>query len=359
MKPIPIRRRAHARRGRTALVWAVAAFLFLQVALAVAVEGWLPELREPVYARKVSRLGQRVRAAPGAPVVLMLGTSRTAYGLHARYLEQRLARDTGAPAVVFNFGIGGAGPVAELLRLRRLLAEGPRPDLLLVEVMPPLLAGQDPVPPEARWLDPATVRIGELPVLKQLHVPVGEFRHQWWLARPLPWYAYRLNILSYLAPNWLPFQYRAEEFRALDEAGWTAAPPRPGDLETGLRNVQDTYAPYLNGFRLGGPACQALRETLDLCRRNRVNTALVVMPETTYFRSWYPPDALPQLRSYLEGLSREYAVPLIDARTWIGDADFLDAQHLLPRGARRFTRRLEPEVLALLRRDLARTAAGK
>ena len=40
--------------------------------------------------------------------------------------------------MLFNFGMVGAGPLVELVVLRRLLAEGVRPDLLLVEVLPPL-----------------------------------------------------------------------------------------------------------------------------------------------------------------------------------------------------------------------------
>jgi hypothetical protein len=71
---------------------------------------------------------------------------------------------------------------------------------------------------------------------------------------------------------------------------------------------------------------------------------LVLMPEGSEFRSWYPPSELPQIESFLGALQREYQVPLVDARTWIADDDFADSHHLLLPGAAQFTKRLGQEV---------------
>src|SRR5205085_2304077 len=60
-------------------------------------------------------------------------------GLVARpSLSQRLGR----PLLLLNLGVAGAGPVINLLNLRRLLAEGVRPDLVLIELMPGYLDQQ-------------------------------------------------------------------------------------------------------------------------------------------------------------------------------------------------------------------------
>ena len=48
-----------------------------------------------------------------------------------------MQRPVGAAGpVVFNYGILGAGPVLELLTLRRLLADGVHPDCIIVEAWP-------------------------------------------------------------------------------------------------------------------------------------------------------------------------------------------------------------------------------
>ena len=57
---------------------------------------------------------------------------------------------------VFNFGVIGAGPITELLSLRKMLREGIVPDFLLIEVLPPFLAGQVKPPAEACWFLPCT-----------------------------------------------------------------------------------------------------------------------------------------------------------------------------------------------------------
>src|SRR5262249_33484984 len=58
--------------------------------------------------------------------------------------------------LLFNFALGGSGPLKELVCLRRLLREGVRPRLVCVELAPPLLArGNDPreavVPERQDW----------------------------------------------------------------------------------------------------------------------------------------------------------------------------------------------------------------
>jgi hypothetical protein len=337
-----------------------------QLGLAVAIDRWLPHFRDPFYAYKAARLRDRVLGTPARPLtVVMLGSSRTGCGLRGGLLEEQLPGQLGRPAVVFNLGIAGAGPVTELLSFQRLRAEGIRPDLLLVEVLPPLLAGQTPAPAEAEWLHADRLWLHELALLGRYNFPTDRLFRDWWQAWPVPCYGHRFAILSRLAPRLLPMQYRQDWSRFCDASGWAGITlDASWTLEQRRRAVERTQREYSScflGFRLGGPACQALRELLEACRRDGIATALVVMPEGTEFRSWYPPPVWEQIEQFLGELSREYDAPLINAREWVGDEHFSDSHHLLTSGATVFTRRLGREVLQPLlagQRRATELAAG-
>ena len=87
--------------------------------------------------------------------------------------------------------------------------------------------------------------------------------------------------------------------------------------------------------------------------------ALVLMPEGPSFRALYPARAWPEVRAWVGSLSARQAAPLVDARAWLPEEEFLDSHHLLPGGAARFTRRLGREfLLPLLRRCGGALARG-
>jgi hypothetical protein len=52
-----------------------------------------------------------------------------------------------------------------------------------------------------------------------------------------------------------------------------------------------------------------------------------------------------QVERFLNRLAEETAVPIIDARDWIADEDFSDANHLRVPGATAFTERFVREAL--------------
>jgi hypothetical protein len=81
-----------------------------------------------------------------------------------------------------------------------------------------------------------------------------------------------------------------------------------------------------------------------LCRQQNIATTLLVMPEGPEFQSWYAPAARAEIDTYLSRLSRDYGIPLIDARSWLPDTAFFDSHHLHPDGATAFTQRFERAV---------------
>ena len=353
-------RRPPAARSRSALLAGLLAFAALQAGLAVAVEGWLPELRDPFYVYKAARLRRRLATSRPRPLaVVMVGSSRTTFALKGGDVEPRLGEEVGEPVALYNFGLIGAGPLTELLTLRRLLADGVRPDLLLVEIHPCLLAGD--VPWEVRRLTAGRVYRREISFLARYGAPRRELRRDWWLSEAVPWYALRFALVSRTVPSRLPWQLRQDLFRAADNSGWVESPlppPTPEVRRRALDQARREYYATLQNFRLGTGPCQAVREILETCGREHIAAALVWVPEGPVFRGWYTPQAEAQTRAFLKECHRTYGVPLVDAREWVPEEEFSDSHHLRPPGARRFTERLAREALPPLVRGLARSSGG-
>lgn len=344
--------RQRTRRARATLYCSLVGFAFLQLALGVSIELWLPQFRDPYYGQRINLLRLRtVAAAPPPFTVLMLGTSRTRNGLLGKSLERQLRQAQGRPIVVFNFGQNSAGPMTELFNLKRLLADGIHPDLLLVEVLPPLLCEQEAFDEAGELRLPAhRLRSDDLPLVERYGRPSrSNIRREWWQATLVPWYSHRLKILSSVAPLLISRESRYEGIDHLDDtcsfdldSPRSRVAPDPGGVQyaRALERAHDEYYPGLANFHLGGRNCEALGELLTLCRESNVSTALVLMPEGPLFRSWYRPEDWTAIENYLGEIGRAYRTPVINCRTWIAEEDFLDSHHLRRQGAAEFTRHL-------------------
>jgi hypothetical protein len=343
-------------------VTALLLFLLSQLAFAITLEHWQPELRDPEFGYKVKQLLGRLEEQPRRPLVLVLGSSRTGVGLRPEVLD-RISLPGGQSPIVFNFGLTASGPVMELLCFHRLLEEGIHPDWLVVEVMPPLLNQQATGPEGADWIDARRATWSDLTLLRryagsrepaeasQEGSPSLPLYRQWCRARLFPWFSQRIYVLSRYAPNWVPWQSRQDLWQAVDRSGWLPymrSSVAAEEYHRGLERAHQEYGPYLSDFEVTEIPDRALREILDTCQRKRISPLLMLMPEANAFRNWYPPRARDRLDQYLANLSEEYGVPLIDARTWMEDAAFTDGHHLLPTGATSFTHRFGREVFPLL-----------
>jgi hypothetical protein len=332
------------------LLWGIATFIVLQLGMAVAIETFMPDWRDPVYGIKFRRLTQRTVAAPmRGPTVVMVGSSRVEHGLLAHNLEDQLSAACGQRVVAFNFGLSGAGPVTEQLVVRRMLAAGIRPDLLLIEVLAPALAGQI-APGEMGRLTPDRLYLNELAVMARYGPSLGDLRSEWWQGWPVPAFSHRYAILARTAPQLLPGRVPSDSLSHIDAWGVGELPTMPTRAAY-RRNVElmlASYRPSLTGFHIGGPACAGLRDLLELCRRERLQPMLVLMPEGRPFRALYSEDAWEQIVTFLGGLSREFDAPLVNGRDWVADEQFTDSHHLLPGGAAVFTDRLGREHIAPL-----------
>jgi hypothetical protein len=325
----------------------------LQGLLGLAVEFWLPDVRDPEYAGKLERLRARRAEAPDRPLVLCLGSSRTLTGLQAG----RLSEPADHPrALVFNFGVTGGGPVLQLVCLKRLLASGIRPDLLVVEILPAVYNQAGTRPLEEDWFHGARLRSGELTGLDPYHSRPSRLVRQWAKSRLLPYHRHQGCLRAYLDPHAPDSDGDPHDACAfVDGHGWRptfrkgVSDERRAELtEVAYEHYRDACGP----FRLAPQAAQALRDILECCRQAGIPAALLVMPEGPRFQSFYPPPTRAGIDAFITRLSREYHVPLIDARGWVDESGFWDSHHLLPTGAATFTDRFEREALRPLLANL-------
>jgi hypothetical protein len=334
-------------------------FFLLQLGLIIKIDHGALRFRDLAYAEKITRLRHRTDEAPARPLtVVMLGSSRTVFGLKAGRLEKPLADALGRSVVVFNFAMYDSGPLMNLVTLRRMLADQVLPDLLLVEVLPPALTDK-PHTLEINRVSPEQLGWNDIKLLERYGMARRNMQRDWWAAYPVPWYSHRFAIVSWFAPGFLPLRLRVDYFSGIDDSG-SVEPPAylasAAQRAAALEKARVEYADYLTDFHLGGPPCQALRESLELCRKENIPVALVLMPEGTQFRSWYQAEDWKRIEQFLADLSHEFAAPVINAREWIADEDFIDSHHLRSSGAVKFTDRLGRDVLPeLLREKLTAT----
>lgn len=342
------RPRRMRRTGRAVLVWSLGWFVVAQLAFLLIAE----HLRPALIANELTkwpRLRQLVADHPERPLVLMFGSSRTAWALRAADLDGMAGPD-GRPLLVYNFGMPTAGPIHQRMYLRDLLAEGIRPRLLLVEFTLPLLSrAHRGCYTEESMTKGAWTSLRQQRELRPYFAHPGRMLRAWIEARTVPWYAFRADLHEDLR-----FAYEGQKrefFCPPDEYGWRPLPRQAPSAEERASTwwlAVSMYGPGLSDFRLGTGPLRALREILGICRRERIPVALVVMPEGSPFRGLYSARATTAMHDILKELRDRYQVPVINARRWIADEDFEDTHHVLLRGADLFTSRLRGEIRRLL-----------
>jgi hypothetical protein len=289
----------------------------------------------------------------------MLGTSRTGYGFYSARVREQLAAELGGRAMAFNFGIPASGPVTHLTYLRRLLADGHRPDLLLVEVLPPTLADLPPIvdrisgevidgPLEARFFFGDRLRHNEVESVVGYGFPAEKTRRDWRRSVLVPWHQLRFPIMGRVTPSSLPWHLRYDWSRTEDPAGWTTPVVTnltPADAEAGLKRAAGEYGAILADLHPTGGGARALADLLALCREKNLPVRLVLMPESEGFRALYLPATTDRLYAFLARLEAEYGAPVVDARGWLPAGAFTDGHHMLRPGAEVFSDRLVRDAI--------------
>lgn len=343
--PFPPRRTALVGRGRVALLWGVALFLLAQVGLNLTlVTAW--PVRDPEYGRRLTALRQRLRERqPGRPLTLLMGSSRVAMNVRPGLMEIHQSR---SGPTVFNFGICRAGPMLQLRCLRRLLADGVRPDLVLAEMHFALLPwgkGEDGVIGLERlgWSD--------VQALAPEFERPGRLRRHWARAHAVPWYGLNAHLLAQWAPSLLDDEARRKTDEwGVDEWGWLAVPTFRADNPflplAARREIIDQagkiFVAVAGGVRISEHSRRMLTELTELCRDEGIQLAFLLQPDV--FLPSYSPAADRNLDGIYGRIARECGVPVIDLRDAAVADDFVDGSHMTDVGAARYTARFEAEL---------------
>jgi hypothetical protein len=334
-------------RGRSAIIWTVLFFALGQAALATWVHWCHPDVMDPDHNERLHRLQARLAESPRHPLVVILGSSRAANG----FRPEVIARDDPSSGLVFNFASLGCGPVRQWLTLRRLLASGVKPDLVLVETWP-LFWPQNGFFGEEPFLLVTDVYGSDLSILGKLYDKRWEAFTKLFQERVTPAIHYRANVL-YTAARWLlPREGCAElvighaGYVGLDSLGWLPGPGGPGIHEPGrLQWDRGLAQPILDHFAVDSHTDAAIHGLLEDCKVHGIRAAFVFLPESTPLRQWYPPGARTAVVEYLKRLQADCGTPVFDLREWMPDDSFGDYCHLTPQGAETFTARFDREVL--------------
>jgi hypothetical protein len=329
--------------------------LAIQFGLGICIDRFWAAKRDPDFHELQGIVRARQAEAPGRPLVLFLGSSRTKQALRAELLNE--PGDPSAPIVV-NSAISGGGPMMHQVLIRRWLVAGIRPDLIYLEIMPMSLSARQGAPIEEfqqTWRYDAE----EVTHLWKYYTEPTRLVGHWALARAFPCYHNQAELRDTLALD-IPLTGKKINAIGRDHYGWEASPAvtPPRDAERQSRESVEHYAFALNQPELAPGAVRALRDVLKLCADEGIPAVLVLPPEGSCFRSFAPDVEDRQIKEIHE-LAAEWSVAVIDARAWVDDDGFADGHHTTVEGADKFTRRFAREVLPSLRTDSHATGNGQ
>jgi hypothetical protein len=324
------------RHGRAAIVWGLVVYFAAIIAQAAGFDS-RPELYDIEYATRLALLRTRIAEAPDRPLLLVIGSSRTCMGFAPEQLPP-LTDASGAKVLPFNFGHVGAGPLMNLMDVSRMLADGIRPRWVFVEMMPTFVSH------EGMAFISLHTAARDLRVLRdymQWHRLYGDYalRRLWQAPR------YSGELMRAVAPDLAPDPpTTSSKLLPLGGCTYLKDDVTPADRERSTELARKNLQGFLQKFQVSPWADGATRTLLTRLRAEGIQTGLLLMPEGTILKSWYPPGAETQLNHYCAAVSRAYGAPVVDARTWLADDEMADQHHALKRGAAAFTARLGREV---------------
>ena len=339
--PSPVRIRTKRRRSARALAGFLTALFAMNAALSLLLEAGPAHLRDPEYGLRLKSLRERRRQFPDRRLTVILGSSRTAMGIRPDVYEATLDEPLDAP-LLFNMSMSGAGPILQLMMLERLLADGVRPDALLLEYWPALLRGDGPYR-EDRRVNAERLRASDDPIIAEYFTDPEATRTRMRADRLLPAWYHRRALLEQHWPSALPWSERTDgAWSTLDGWGWlpgrktyTAA-----QVERGWPHVAGFYGPLFHGYGIAALADRALRACFARCRELGIEMSWIALPESARFRTLMTPDAIRFSDEHRTRLQSEWNVPFVDGRAWADDAALPDGFHLTQDGATAFTRKL-------------------
>lgn len=201
--PLPPRRRA-----RAAIAWGFAAFAFLTLGMFLVMDVADTKLRDPEYGRRVRHLRHRLDEHPERPFVAIIGSSRASMGIRPSVWEETRPGTPNDP-LLFNMSLVGSGPLMELMCLRRLYADGFRPEAVILEYWPPFLREDGPYYEPAR-IDHARLFDSDRSLVREYWTEAAEVEREMARDRFHPIFRTRHRLIAQIQPRWQPWDKRVD-----------------------------------------------------------------------------------------------------------------------------------------------------
>jgi hypothetical protein len=329
------------RRATRSLLAFLAFTLLIHGGFSLWLDYGPPRLRDPEYGKRLARLKARRAEQPNRPLILALGSSRVAMDIRPGVLEPAPDRP-----MLFNFALAGSGPIMELMAFRRALADGIRPDAVLIEYWPAFLREDAGYHEDAR-LDIARLRPVDRQLVREFFRDPDKTERRMDRHRLNPWFEHRKSLMNQASPGWLPLGLRNEAtWEKIDAWGWLPGheSATPAQRKAGLAASAGYYVPLFAKYEISPDADRALRQLVAECRERDIPVALVYLPESAAFRSFMPPRAVKLADEHLASIRTELSLPLIDTRGWVPDDALPDGFHMIRSTAATFTAKLAPVV---------------
>jgi hypothetical protein len=316
--------------NRSAQILLLAAILFFCGELALGV--YLDTAPFSVRFPEAAAVLERAQTQSPPPDIVFFGSSRFMAAIGSAEIDQDLRASHGGrtPAVLPMAVLGGDFVSTEFL-LDRMLAEGVRPRIAVIEVSPDLV-GRPPHLLSAqlerlfRWRD-------------VWHWLPELFEADWsalLTARTIPAYHYRRELLGWLVGRSPP--YLSVPAPELPASAAPAGEPRsatetPDDPTHGV----ERWARWLRRFRISERCAVVLERVLARCQKEQIACIMVEPPVASGHRALYGGDVLTPYHALLERLGRDYGAPFFDFAARLPDTSFRDDSHVNRAGAIRFS----------------------
>jgi hypothetical protein len=336
-------RRSHtidSRRARSALRWGFLAFLAAIVVQSAGFDS-RPDLYDVEYGARLALIRARHAETPDRPLLLVVGSSRTVMAFAPEKLPPLRTKD-GAEVMPFNFGHFGAGPIQNLMDITRMLADGVRPRWVFIEMMPTFVTheGMSFIASHTASRDFAIMH----PHMRWNRL-YGDYAMRRLSLAP----KYPAELLRDVAPDLAPLPItKASPLLPLGGCTFLRESMPAAERAEKIEITRTAIQNYIHHFEIAPVARTTTGLLLDRLRAEGVQAVMLLTPEGSMIRDWYPPGGREALNNFCGDMTREFGVPVVDAREWLSDDDMYDFHHPLLRGSEAFTARLGREVIAPL-----------
>jgi hypothetical protein len=338
------------RRGCRVLTRACFVFIIANLAGGLLLDYTWPELRFP----EIGPLFRDLTALRRPPGVVVMGSSRFLGGVRPDVIDPLLREYTREGPRTFNASVTGGDALVHDRLLDRMLREGRRPGLLLVEVSPEHLTSHSPL------LGQQVLRLMTWPDVPRYLPEVVKYSSAMQLLRSrlLSLYVHRYQIRKRLFGGQPSVAVRTcPDFTGIPPSSprLVELPPEQiGDTSTPGMPPTEGLVRWLEDYRLSRVTTGALERLLRRCRDASVPVVLVGAPETVGHRHLCTPAVDTTYLGYVRFLAAKYGCRFVDFRDRIADAEFVDVMHMNQRGAALFSQALARDAVIPVWRETHR-----